>query len=467
MVELMGIFWLIALAWAGWYIVSGVQRFDANERITPHILVDQPILASSGYWRCTSTASYPPTFERTGYPDEADNIRMVTVSNRPSPLFALSVGDLISTMTYRYDDEYLASLDGEIRRLALEQIESDAEHILSAPRLEYSTEYAVLNAGIGRINELSPTTWIANSASSTIFDLDGFPGLVIKYQSNCDNLRRIHPLLRDFWFLRRLEGLGIVPRVFFVSPPTKLAYPLTRKTQTEMPDRERRICTAHPDSMVRYLVMAKAGRSVYRIANDIKTPTRARLTLALNVVRQVVRALQLMHGRGVIHGDIHHGNIVAMDDEETRFGIIDFGLAKFVSENEGQDPKPDEYLARVHCLLSPYALEGWRATYRDDVFNAVFMGALLIYGKPLYDKCSRVSGEELLLIKRNGSFFADRGALDAATDTRRVPPSNRISIQRRLERVAKLAAGVHEFDQLPPYDIIIAELDAAHDLSLR
>ena len=82
MVELMGIFWLIALAWAGWYIVSGVQRFDANERITPHILVDQPILASSGYWRCTSTASYPPTFERTGYPDEADNIRMVTLTSQ-------------------------------------------------------------------------------------------------------------------------------------------------------------------------------------------------------------------------------------------------------------------------------------------------------------------------------------------------------------------------------------------------
>ena len=106
------------------------------------------------------------------------------------------------------------------------------------------------------MTELYPTSQIARSASSTIFDLDQLPGLVIKYQLNCDDLGKIHPLLRDFWFLRRLEGSGIVPRVFFVSPPTKLMYPITKKTLVDMSDAERRICTAHPDSMVRYLVMA-------------------------------------------------------------------------------------------------------------------------------------------------------------------------------------------------------------------
>ena len=468
MAELIGIMWLAAVALMGWFILKENHRLGESERIKPHVgPIGQPILSSSVYWRCTEAASHPPTFQRIDSPDEADNIRMTTVSNRPSPLLALSPGDLISTMSYRYDEEYLATLDGEIRRLALEQIEADARNELSAPRLEYSSEYANLNGRTGPMTELYPTSQIARSASSTIFDLDQLPGLVIKYQLNCDDLGKIHPLLRDFWFLRRLEGSGIVPRVFFVCPPTKLMYPITKKTLVDMSDAERRICTAHPDSMVRYLVMAKAGRSVLVIAKDIEPP-RSRLTLALDVVRQVIRAVQVLHARGIIHGDIHYGNVVAMDRDETKFGLIDFGLAVLVSENAGKNPRPRKHLAHVDCLLSPFALEGWRATYRDDVFNAVFMGAMLIYGDQFYTFCSGLSGEDLLQFKKSGSFFADRGGLNAASDTRRaLPATHRLALQRSLQRVATLAAGVDAYDQVPPYDMILAKLDAAHDISLR
>lgn len=56
---------------------------------------------------------------------------------------------------------------------------------------------------------------------------------------------------------------------------------------------------------------------------------------AANVIRQVARACQYMHQRGVIHRDLKPENLVYLDEENTQICVTDFGLAKFVNYEGG------------------------------------------------------------------------------------------------------------------------------------
>jgi len=55
---------------------------------------------------------------------------------------------------------------------------------------------------------------------------------------------------------------------------------------------------------------------------------------AANVVRQVARACEYMHPRGVIHRDLKPENLVYLDKKKEHICVTDFGLSKSV-ENEG------------------------------------------------------------------------------------------------------------------------------------
>lgn len=56
---------------------------------------------------------------------------------------------------------------------------------------------------------------------------------------------------------------------------------------------------------------------------------------AANVIRQVARACQYMHARGVIHRDFKPENLVFLDEENTQICVTDFGLARFVNLEAG------------------------------------------------------------------------------------------------------------------------------------
>jgi len=55
---------------------------------------------------------------------------------------------------------------------------------------------------------------------------------------------------------------------------------------------------------------------------------------AANVVKQVARACEYMHPRGVIHRDLKPENLVYLDKDKNHICVTDFGLSKSV-ENEG------------------------------------------------------------------------------------------------------------------------------------
>jgi len=55
---------------------------------------------------------------------------------------------------------------------------------------------------------------------------------------------------------------------------------------------------------------------------------------AANVVKQVARACEYMHPRGVIHRDLKPENLVYLDKEKQHICVTDFGLSKYVSDED-------------------------------------------------------------------------------------------------------------------------------------
>jgi len=56
---------------------------------------------------------------------------------------------------------------------------------------------------------------------------------------------------------------------------------------------------------------------------------------AANVVKQVARACEYMHPRGVIHRDLKPENLVYLDKEKKQICVTDFGLSKYVGKEGG------------------------------------------------------------------------------------------------------------------------------------
>ena len=178
---------------------------------------------------------------------------------------------------------------------------------------------------------------------------------VIKY--SCTDMRT------EFTAMRALNQTNITPKVYYVSPLVHVAFP----GASFVPER----CVGKP---LNYLVMGRVGRSVARAFQRVGGPVLdvERKKTAVKLLKAGISAmshLQRMHKGGVVHGDVHAGNIAYRCDDlhsgcET-IVLIDFGEASQVGKGS---PTP----RTLHpFLLSPWQLLGRARTHRDDVYRLV------------------------------------------------------------------------------------------------
>ena len=359
----------------------------------------------------------------------------------------------------------LPGLDPETRALAELQSVTDVGNAVFAPRLLFNTELVPL--GHGEPTSIKLGKLIALNPWSAIYHVAGKAKLVIKYQANCDYPDDVHPLLRDYWFQRSLDGLGITPKVYFVSPPVKLGFPITPKTRFTSSLEERIECAARPSSTVRYMVMDRVRSCVGGLAGELDSvPPLLRFQYSMRVIRITIRHLQAIHQRGIVHGDIHTGNVVMLEGDESAIGLIDFGLAFFASARIGTRERVRDRLSYVHCLHSVYELEGFRASYRDDVYRAVLTGAIILGGRALLDYCQGLQsdGEAMLKFKNEDFLFQHPGGLDRIASIPEFTPGIQAVVRECLSRVLMLVRNIHAIDELPPYEAILAELEAIRGL---
>ena len=331
----------------------------------------------------------------------------------------------------------------------------------SAPRLRYDAEWAPLLTNSDALVPVRVGSMIARTSQSTVFGVRGNPSLVIKYQHNCRGdlfTEETHPLIRDFWFLRRLLGLDISPAVYFLSPPAKLAFPMTAKINFGMDHAARSQCMNSPLSSVRYMIMDKVGPSMFtRIKRAVELATPISLVQAITVTSKALRALQRMHRYGVVHGDVHPGNIVHLAEDSSEIRFIDFGFSFLASDQAGHPEQIREPLSSVKWFDSPYELRGSRSSYRDDVFRAVVVAALMVNG-PAYTehlKALQLNGAAMLKFKNEDFLFKIPNGPDVLESS-----PNKDTIRHHLMRLLSIVRSLHAVDDLPPYAAIQAELAA-------
>ena len=340
----------------------------------------------------------------------------------------------------------------------------DGENLLSTPMLEYDMERIPAAVGLEGLGTGSTRfrTW-----GAVIMEVADTPNRLIKYQTNCPNTDAIHPLVRDFALLKKVQPALVTPVAFFVSPPALFSMPITEKTSFHMNLEQRLSCAGLPGAHVRYMVMERAGLSADDwMLSEEKMGRSLEVSQVIRFMANLIRAVQKIHEHGVIHGDIHLGNVVRMDRAGVVMpGLIDFGKGSFTDELVGKSSDWYVPMANTHCYLTHWRLLGFRGSFRDDVFMAVLVGAIMLNRDALFQHCKELETDAnaMLNFKSQAMWFTFPGLPNRLAQLR-VPESVKQILTDAFARVQALSRSVTEIDALPPYEEIYTELITSVDL---
>lgn len=317
---------------------------------------------------------------------------------------------------------------------------------------------------------------IGVSETSRVFSVMNNKRLVIKYQAFCLHYDIGHPLVREFWFLNRIEDLGISPKAHFVSGASPLPAFVSEKTDFAMTSAQRNYCRG---SQVRFLVMDRRGPSVHDLMMQRKTGHRTDHRIhprrAVWIALKTMQAVEKLHVvGGVVHGDIHYGNIVLEGTEGV--GLIDFGRA-FSVNTIGAPPDKIRAGEWNHEMFSPWEIKGFRPGPRDDVFRVVLMLSFMLCGKSAEKRFRPMKLQQpgaAWWAKLNEGMFrfcdplAEYSFTDTLTNELVVDAVDPILLKERvyqlLDQVADFARAVPTLDGLPLYRPIIEDLAEIYSL---
>jgi hypothetical protein len=370
-------------------------------------------------------------------------------------------------VAHEYPEEYLASLGPRTRRLLEKQINDDFENRDHTPLLEYDSEMGLDEEG--NVVKLDIGATVARTGEAVVFEINAHPELLIKYQADCMPLGdgdMIHPLVREWWFLRELEALNMTPKVYALSPPTWLSLPVSPKTNFDMPRRQRAACAGK--STVRYLLMERAGQCLHSYVCDriraVRPPT---LLMALSVMEAIMKGLKRIHALGIIHGDIHAGNILLHDIGNSRkiIKFIDFGKAFLAEQMLGKPLQVAEPFSYSHPLYSHWDVLGVRPSYRDDAFKALWLGSFMMNGHALEGFIEWLGDARMVMAFKRDAFWFDVPGTRSILES--IPTVIQTPVKEGLQRVLDLMRGVDNIDAMPNHDEIITQLRLIIELVQR
>lgn len=302
---------------------------------------------------------------------------------------------------------------------------------------------------------------------ATIFSIQDIPDALLKYEINCDSLDEIHPLVREALMLKLLEDSDIAPKLLYLSAPEKFLFPRTVKTDVELGFGELLKCAANKISAVRVIAMEHAGTSVHDFIQEGSIYHHgASLQQALQVTLDLLRILEVLHARGVAHGDIHPGNVV-INESTGKVKVIDFGRAFFAVDFAGQPLTIRPAFSYMHCLFSPWNLLGQRFGFRDDLYKAMHLLAVLLMGETFTKYCTglvtnkRADKPSLLEFKRIGYYFQVPLVRDPVEESKSLDRDGKDRVKFFLHRAMSIARDQPEVDAPARIGEVRAQLEAA------
>ena len=334
------------------------------------------------------------------------------------------------------------------RKLVIQQIRDDFANAAFAPQLSLADEEAWIDPTTNSPIQLQ-TSPIAHTETSSIFGIDDTR--VVKYQTDCFG-GMFHPLLIDFWFLRKIEYLHVAPAVHFVSPPVGFPKFFSKKFQPRMEPATRLACSKV--ATVRYMVMDRVRTSFHRLGE--RHPSgRIPFIDGVRLAMHAIDVLRILHEEGgVAHGDVHSGNLVIGSKGEVL--LLDFGSAFFWSDRISAKQTKRAPFSWNHPLFSPWDIEGLLPGRRDDVFKVLLTISFLINGAH-YMAYLQANNENSLLchkLKAEENFFIS----PQFDPTWGLP--GRTQILHLLEQALASVRSLRSPRDRPPYESLIASFVA-------
>ena len=340
----------------------------------------------------------------------------------------------------------LAAMSPRMRRLAEAQPGIDEGHDDYTPML--NNEHIEI---IPELGELVLGERLTRTTSSTVFLLTSHPELVIKFQSNCDQLdAAVHPLLTDFWLSREAGRVNASAKAVFVSPAASLMGAAGRKVDFTMADHTQRNCASR-GGVVRFMVMERLDACLDRHSPE---PHMERAVLA---GAQTIALLERLHRAGIFHGDIHTGNVCLSRSAPGQLRLIDFGQGGFV-DSESDELSPSDWWP--HELLTAWQLLGFPHARRDDIYRTVEIVARLAVGSSMWAQphmWAWTNEAKLLDWKQHGSPFVTP-VVNAADVIPGLPIHMRSEVGELLDAIVAKARALVSVTTPIPYDSILADL---------
>ena len=329
-----------------------------------------------------------------------------------------------------------SSLDHVDRRLVdfyKQQVNVDRQVDQATPDLQSQFEWI---PGLGRV---SIGVLLGRGASSLVYAVQGNANLALKYQSNCYSMNEIHPLIKDNFFGTLAFQSGVSMERFFVSPPAHLPEQRNAKTMFSG-DQAFLMQCSRKGGTIRYMLMQRVDGCLGVIGP--KRPGSVRLSMKVGMMlMNMLNTLYTDYGIG--HGDIHAGNVcfLRVNNEKPKLILIDFEQSFFVRPQCTWQGSP-----HANPALSPWGIAGFRTNARDDVFNAIFTAADVMFDGSPWSHAQKLAAanevSDLINWKFHSDFFSyptDQIAHDPSLSKPDQVQAIRIHISRILFKVRELA----------------------------
>ena len=219
---------------------------------------------------------------------------------------------------------------------------------------------------------------------------DGIKRVIVKYSNDCwdrsrGKLHSSHPLVDEYLFGSILADVGVAPKTWYLSPPSTLVHlrsPASRYISKNLLEKYDKCVDLKTE--VRFLVQERVGVTWSKYFKYLSSKKSAESNLVieseLKIARKAIELVQQAHAAGILHGDIHPGNIAFKNPDlsfeeivpgESEMVLIDFGMA-----NSLFDPSTMSSVSSLQTLnlllLSPWQLSRDEpAAPRDDVIRII------------------------------------------------------------------------------------------------